>query len=171
MKDLIFMAKVAEAAERYEDMCSYMNGIVSDVVKASGGAGLEVEQRNLLSVAYKNVIGEKRASWRSLYALDEAKGNQLAVKYKARIEGEILAVCKEVLKLLEETLILNAKASTETAKSDDDSKAATEAVVFYLKMAGDYYRYLAELNAETEFCEKSKEKYGEALEVATQEGN
>jgi hypothetical protein len=63
-KDLVFMARTAETAERYEDMCKFMRELVkwTDVKKVD----LTVEERNLLSVAYKNVIGARRASWRTL---------------------------------------------------------------------------------------------------------
>jgi len=59
-KDLVFMARTAETAERYEDMCKFMRELVkwTDSKKAD----LTVEERNLLSVAYKNVIGARRAS-------------------------------------------------------------------------------------------------------------
>jgi len=92
----------------------------------------------LLSVAYKNVIGTKRASWRTLNAEHGDKKTvpqqkELVEKYKSHIETELKDTCDEVIKLLV-SLIPNV--------GDDDSDA--EAKVFYLKMAGDYYRYLAE---------------------------
>ena len=54
------MAKLAEQAERYEEMVEFMEKVVA----AAGTGELTVEERNLLSVAYKNVIGARRASWR-----------------------------------------------------------------------------------------------------------
>ena len=56
-----YMAKLAEQAERYEEMVEFME----TVAKSSQGEELSVEERNLLSVAYKNVIGARRASWTS----------------------------------------------------------------------------------------------------------
>ena len=52
----VYFAKLAEQAERYDEMADYM--------KAVGGAPgeLTVEERNLLSVAYKNAVGSRRAS-------------------------------------------------------------------------------------------------------------
>ncbi|KAL5097228.1 hypothetical protein RYX36_001555 [Vicia faba] len=43
---------------------------------------LTVEERNLLSVAYKNVVGGRRASWRILSSIEqreETKGNEVNV--------------------------------------------------------------------------------------------
>lgn len=56
----VYMAKLAKQAERYEEMVEFME----KVVKAVNVEELTVEERNLLSVAYKNVIGARRASWR-----------------------------------------------------------------------------------------------------------
>ncbi len=51
------MAKLAEQAERYDEMVEAMKAVATTDVE------LTVEERNLLSVAYKNVIGARRASW------------------------------------------------------------------------------------------------------------
>eukprot|EP00494_Astrolonche_serrata_P000966 UN00972 len=80
----VYMAKLAEQAERYEEMVEFMER----VAKATGGAGpgeeLSVEERNLLSVAYKNVIGARRASWRiisSIRAEGGRSGQRRARRY------------------------------------------------------------------------------------------
>ncbi|CAA7012773.1 unnamed protein product [Microthlaspi erraticum] len=93
-----------------------------------------VEERNLLSAAYENVIGARHASWRIISSIEqkeESRGNVDHINtihdYKTKIESELSGICDGILKLLESTLI-----------PSGDSK------VFYLKMKGDYFRYLAE---------------------------
>ena len=58
---LLSLARIAETAERYEDMCEFTSALVIKRCKAD--EELSVEERNLLSVAFKNVVGSKRASW------------------------------------------------------------------------------------------------------------
>ena len=55
--DNVYMAKLAEQAERYEEMVEYMKKVAAASVD-----DLSLEERNLLSVAYKNVVGARRAS-------------------------------------------------------------------------------------------------------------
>jgi len=149
-KDLVFMARTAETAERYDDMCKFMRELVkySDSKKVD----LTVEERNLLSVAYKNVIGARRASWRTLN-VDERKDDALIVEYKKQVESELDIICKDVLYLLENILVKN------NTKKD-------ESRVFYLKMTGDYYRYLAEFIGGKEYDKQAAKFYKDALEIA-----
>merc|ERR1719217_1510319 len=97
---------------------------------------LSLEERNLLSVAYKNVVGARRASLRiigSIQSKEESKnGENLGqVKaYKAKVEEELNKICNDILQLLEKDLI---KESLQP-----------EPKVFYQKMKADYFRYLAE---------------------------
>ena len=51
----VFLAKMAEQAERYEEMVEAMRSI------AKLGVELTSDERSLLSVAYKNVVGSRRA--------------------------------------------------------------------------------------------------------------
>jgi len=150
-KSLVFLARTAETAERYEDMCKCMSELVkwSD---ANGKVDLTVEERNLLSVAYKNVIGARRASWRTLN-VDEHKDDELIKKYKKHVEDELEAICKEVLDLLENYLVKN---NTEE----------NESRVFYLKMTGDYYRYLAEFITAVDYQSRAASYYEKALILA-----
>jgi len=151
-KDLVFMARTAETAERYDDMCKFMRVLVKSTDQKSD---LTVEERNLLSVAYKNVIGARRASWRTLN-VDEHKDNELIKMYKAMIESELEMICKDVLDLLQNVLVPYTKGKMN------------ESQVFYLKMTGDYYRYLAEFVDTKDYDKQAAEHYEQALIVATE---
>ncbi|KAL6225104.1 hypothetical protein ACLB2K_003956 [Fragaria x ananassa] len=131
----VYMAKLAEQAERYEEMVSFMEKLV--VASTAAGSELTVEERNLLSVAYKNVIGSLRAAWRivsSIEQKEEGRRNEdhvaLVKQYRSKVETELTAICAGILDLLQTHLV--------------PSATAGESKVFYLKMKGDYHRYLAE---------------------------
>ena len=88
---------------------------------------LTVEERNLLSVGYKNVIGARRASWRILSSIEqkeEAKGNEINVKrikeYRRKVEEELSKICSDILMIIDEHLI--------------PSCTTGESTVFYYKM-------------------------------------
>ncbi|CAM9253999.1 unnamed protein product [Ascophyllum nodosum] len=94
---------------------------------------LSVEERNLLSVAYKNVIGSRRASWRVISSIEqkvEAEKQKLVGDYKLKIEKELEDICGDILKIIDENLL--------------PCSQSNEPKVFYHKMQGDYHRYLAE---------------------------
>nr|UUF95671.1 14-3-3 protein [Schistosoma spindale] len=152
--DLVHIAKLAEQAERYDDMAAAMKRYT----EASGNLGNE--ERNLLSVAYKNVVGARRSAWRVIHgsemkAVNDRTKKQIAEEYRIKMEKELNTICNQVLALLEDYLLPNA--------SPDDSK------VFFLKMQGDYYRYLAEVatdDARTEVVQKSLDAYTKATTAA-----
>jgi len=147
---LVFMARTAETAERYEDMCKIMRELVLHLASDE----LTVEERNLLSVAYKNVIGSRRAAWRTLNAgVDEGKFDDLVVAYRKQVESELSDVCLDVLDLLENTLVKN-------------NIKENEARVFYLKMTGDYYRYLAEFVTDKQYENKAADFYKQAQDIS-----
>lgn len=94
---------------------------------ASADQELSVEERNLLSVAYKNVIGARRASWRivtSIEQKEESKGNDSQVglikEYRQKIEAELGKICEDILEVLDAHLIPSAQTG--------------ESKVFYHKM-------------------------------------
>jgi tetratricopeptide (TPR) repeat protein len=150
---LVELVRVAETAERYEDMCKFVKALVQN--KTAKNQDLDVEERNLLSVAYKNVVGSKRASWRTLSGGFDDADETLIEKYKGIVENELENICKEVISLLVDNLL-----KTVSGKKD-------ETEVFYLKMSGDYYRYLAEFRQGNDsYKEKSKEFYQKALDIA-----
>lgn len=94
--DLVQKAKLAEQAERYDDMAAAMKSVTEQ------GAELSNEERNLLSVAYKNVVGARRSSWRVISSIEQkTEGNekkqQMAREYRVKIEAELQEICQDVL--------------------------------------------------------------------------
>lgn len=88
---------------------------------------LTVEERNLVSVGYKNVIGARRASWRILSSIEqkeETKGSEQNVKrikdYRQRVEDELAKICNDILSVIDKHLI--------------PSSTTGESTVFYYKM-------------------------------------
>jgi len=156
-EDSVYVAKLSEQAERYEEMVAAMKKVAT-----SSPAPLSVEERNLLSVAYKNVIGSRRASWRIISSIEqkeENKGNEAHVKkikgYRTQVERELSDICKDVMEVLDKSLIPNAK--------DAESK------VFYYKMKGDYHRYMAEFSTgdvRKAAAENALNAYTEASSIA-----
>ncbi|KAF3671095.1 14-3-3 protein 9 [Capsicum annuum] len=153
-ENFVYLAKLAEQAERY-DVVAY--GYVAKLTKlaecycydemvdamkkvANMDVELTVEERNLLSVGYKNVVGARRASWRILSSIEqkeESRGNEHNAKrikeYRHKVETELTNICNDIMTVIDEHLI--------------PSCPAGESSVFYYKMKGDYYRYLAEFKS------------------------
>jgi 14-3-3 protein epsilon len=82
---------------------------------------LTVEERNLVSVGYKNVIGARRASWRILSSIEqkeEAKGNEQNVKrikqYRQRVEDELAKICNDILSVIDQHLIPSSSTGEST---------------------------------------------------------
>jgi len=120
--DYGYLAKLQEQSERYDEMVASMKTV------AKLGVELTVEERNLLSVAYKNVVGARRASWRivsSIEQKEEGKASEanlaLIVKERQQIEQELRNICDDILALLDSHLIPSA--------TTGDSR------VFYYKMS------------------------------------
>ncbi|RKF83683.1 14-3-3 protein-like protein [Golovinomyces cichoracearum] len=152
-EDSVYLAKLAEQAERYEaEMVENMKQVASEDQE------LSVEERNLLSVAYKNVIGARRASWRivtSIEQKEESKGNNSQVglikEYRQKIEAELAKICEDILEVLDKHLIPSAKSGESKNRK------------------GDYHRYLAEFaigDKRKESADQSLEAYKNATEVA-----
>lgn len=92
--DLVQKAKLAEQAERYDDMAAAMKAVTEE------GSELNNEERNLLSVAYKNVVGARRSAWRVISSIEQKTDNPkttLANEYRISIEKELNDICKDVL--------------------------------------------------------------------------
>lgn len=162
--ELGYLAKLAEQAERYDEMAECMKNLVKNCA-AESNYELTLDERNLLSVAYKNAVGARRASWRvitSLHQKDKVNYTPKILKVieenKIQVEKELSQICNEILELLDKYLLKNINPND------------AERCVFYQKMKGDYYRYICEFRGENEgqkeMVELSKKSYLEAKEIA-----
>ncbi|VDP86008.1 unnamed protein product [Echinostoma caproni] len=155
-EQLVLVAKFAERAERYEDMAAAMK-LFTELRGKDCKDELGNEERNLLSVAYKNVVGARRSAWRIICGLNKPELPEEKAKctkeYCSRMVSELNEICKEVLEYL-----------TPNAQSN-------ESKVFYKKMEGDYYRYCAEVadaeNRDT-IVANSLEAYQQAMQIANE---
>ena len=101
--ELVQKAKLAEQAERYDDMANAMKKVTDQGVELSN------EERNLLSVAYKNVVGARRSSWRVISSIEQKTEGQerkqvMAREYREKVEKELCEICEDVLvSMLRET--------------------------------------------------------------------
>jgi len=155
--DFVQRAKLAEQAERYDDMADFMKHVTE--------IGLELtnEERNLLSVAYKNVVGARRSSWRVISSIEQKtdqgdKKHGMCTEYREKVEAELRKICDDVLVLLDKYLI--------------EKSSQHESKVFYLKMKGDYYRYLAEValgDDRAEIMKNAQVSYKQAFDLANNE--
>ena len=141
MEEKIFMARVAEQAERFDDMVDFLKPILKEK-----GGDFSVEERNLLSVGFKNLIGGKRTAIRTIAAIEQnPKYTKFATAlgdYKKKIETELHNDCQMIIDMI--------KNDAMKTQQEIEGKA------FFLKMIGDYYRYMAE-SASGEILTKAKD--------------
>jgi len=201
---LLNFAKVCENAERFEDMSDVMKEIV---VKSNKGKDLKEDHQALMSVAFKNVVGDLRKAMRKLEVetIDKRMGD-LHKSYKKRIVEQVKKQCKGVINLLKENLIDDkfvedhnkawdelVKNQGEEAKEAKDSsnvlqqkfkeiiegkltddvaenwaayQIKLEAQTFFLKMLGDYWRYLSEAEQTDDSVKHADENYTNAWKMA-----
>lgn len=154
----IYLAMLAEQCTRYEDMMAFLE----DMVKIKPG-DLSSDERNLLSIAYKNTISLDRQAIRTLYAYEskEAKKSdspylEYIREYKAKVQKELEDLCNKINATIDGSLL--PKAETDEAK------------VFYHKMKGDYYRYIAENvdgDSKKKYSDLGLAAYNAALEASS----
>ena len=157
-EEYVYLAKLYEKAQRFPDMVKSINKFVELDPK------LTRDERNILSAGYKNIVSDKRASWRLLNSMEkkEEKKNSAQTEnirlVKNNIEKELNEICNEIQLIIDNYLVPNA--------SDSETK------VFFLKLKGDYYRYKCEFATGKEFleaCSKAEKVYKEAYDIANKD--
>ena len=129
---LLYLSILSEQCERYNDMINYLEDLAS--LKKEE---LNFDERNLLSIAYKNYISEIRNAIRVIMAYENketTKGDSpylhFIIEYKEKIRNELEKECVKICNTIENKI-----------KPKLTSK---ETKVFFGKMKADYYRYIAE---------------------------
>ena len=122
-EEYVYLAKLYERAERFPDMVKSINKFIELDPK------LTKDERNILSAGYKNIISDKRTSWRKLNNMErkEEKKNSTEIanirEVKGNLEKELNRICDEIQNIVDKYLLPNA--------SDSENK------VFYMKLKGD----------------------------------
>ena len=155
MEKKIFMARVADQAERYEDMVEFLKEIIKESKE-----DISMDVRNLLSVGFKNLISAQRSAWKTVQAIEQnkkyAEYSDNCAQYRDKISAELAANCEKIIEIVKNEALPKA--------SDDEAK------VFYLKMIGDYYRYTAETASGEKLAEvtdNAMNYYDQATTAAT----
>jgi 14-3-3 protein epsilon len=153
----VYLAMLAEQCNRFNEMVSFLEDMLKQRDK-----DLNSDERNLLSIAYKNSISGLRSALRTIMAYEnkeKKKENSTFLpyiqEYRKKVEDELTKTCKNVLKVIDEDLL---------KKAEDD-----EAKVFYVKMKGDYNRYIAEYaegDLKKQVSDDALKSYNDASETA-----
>ncbi|CAG9321383.1 unnamed protein product [Blepharisma stoltei] len=150
---LLYLARVSEQAGRHDEMAELLYEFTKKLARE-----LSVEERSMLSVAYKNVVSARRSSFRVLQSIESVEKDSshahqmdIAAIYRKKVEKEIHGYCRQILEILDTKLIPNSSSG--------------EALVFYFKMKGDYHRYLCEFMTDEQKEENSQKALRAYLEA------
>ena len=154
-EEYIYLSKLYEKAEMYKDM---LNAIKKMIIL---NPKLNKEECEILSAGYKNMITDKRNSWRILHSMERReKKKKSHILYhiqeiKSNAENEIRNVCQDLQSLIDQYCLPNFQ--------DHENE-----VIFY-KLKADYYRYICEFAEGKEFDEnlkKAEEFYKKGYNVS-----
>ncbi|KAJ4781250.1 hypothetical protein LUZ62_065507 [Rhynchospora pubera] len=155
----IYRAKLAEVAERFDEMVDSMKKV------CMMDGDLSDEERKLLVLAYKKSVESRRDSWRTIQYTeqkmeerDQTEYLQQTKDYRRKVEAEIENICNDCCHLINLYILPLAPDS--------------EVVAFFTKMKGDYYRYLAEVKVGDErqnIANQCRQAYEQASAAASAE--
>nr|KAJ0212733.1 hypothetical protein LSAT_V11C400162020 [Lactuca sativa] len=157
----VYLAKLAEQAERYDEMVESMKNVAKLDVE------LTVEERNLLSVGYKNVIGARRASWRIMSSIEqkeESKGNESYVNlikgYRKKVEDELAKICKDILAIIDKHLVPSSGSGEATSANKELPSTHPIRLGLALNFSVFYYEIM---NSPEKACQLAKQAFDEAI--------
>ncbi|OHT06268.1 14-3-3 protein [Tritrichomonas foetus] len=142
----VFMAKVAQECGKNEECVSYMKEVINQ------GRPLSYNERNLISAAYKGIVGPLRDSLR---LLQEDNHDYDVAGPIIEVSELLSSKCDEVINLIRNSLL--------------PSVTEPEVRIFYIKMVADYFRYKWEGTPDKsrpDVAQKCKAAYQEASTLA-----
>jgi len=150
----VTLAKYAERADRFDEMKDFMASRVKT------GRELDYEERDMFSAAFKSALSGRRQAVRVAMAFENsdqrnAEQANLAAGYRTKVEAELTEVCSLCIDLISNYLL--------------PQPGPADGKVFYLKMMGDYYRYMAEFAEpmkKQEIAQKALEFYSTGAQEA-----
>ena len=154
LEELSILSQVALTAERFEDASKYIENLIKNKKD-----DLTKDEKNVFYNSFKYIINTKRCAWNSANYMEEKETDEEKItmikNYKSILENQIFDICKNVITLI------NNFVTNKTIL--DESK------IFFLKMKGDYYRYLCEYKSLSEnknYIEESEKNYKMAVELS-----
>lgn len=154
LDELSSLAQVSLIAERFEDASKY----IEELIKRKKD-DLTKDEKNAFYNSFKFIINSKRCAWQSANYMEEKEKYEerktMIKNYKNILENEIYDICKNVITLINNFLM--------------NKTILDESKIFFLKMKGDYYRYLCEFQSLSEnknYPDESEKNYKMAVELS-----
>jgi 14-3-3 protein epsilon len=100
MDEKIFLARIAEQAEKFEDMVQFLE----EAIALKTGEDFSIDERNLLAVGFKNLISSNRGAIRTIGAIEQNPKYQKfgggLKEYKDKIMNELQEQCQRVVMIV-----------------------------------------------------------------------
>jgi len=174
--EMMASAKVCEAASLWQEGADIMVEVFRTRINKMEEPSQE--ERDMLSNHFKNLVGSLRAAWRTIDDGDDSDAKAAMLEW---IKNDMIAKSNRLINLVEQNMFKPEDLTKPGMTAKDFGKFLSEMVcpedntnkkdwirgkVFYLKMCGDYYRYIAELTKKDERSQSDKDKAEEMYKAA-----
>jgi len=131
---LLFKAELAKECLRYDEAITWMHTL-SDTLDEE----MEQTERQLLSLVLKQKLQALRVAFQSALQSERKESNEerkkIAKEYRMKLQEEFCKFCHDTISVVERNIDTSISSSVSTR-------------MFWLKLLGDYWRYLAEVDRE-----------------------
>ena len=155
----IYLSFLAEECKLYKDMKYFIEKVIKNK-----GYLLTSDERNLFLVTCQKYISDYRSA---IITIENNKNKEekkesskflpYIIEYKKFIGNEMYKLCQGIIKIIDDNFM----------KEDCFKKLDVESKIFYLKMKGDFNRYLAENEINKEkTIDETRKYYNEGLKIS-----